>query len=151
MEAEFLKTDLTKRAFDIACVAHAGQLDKGGHPAYLHPVAVASRFQDEDLVAAALLHDVLEDSDYTPKDLLSLGIPKGVVFNVLTLTRMPGEQYFDYIRRVSQNEQAKQIKLADLEHNSDLSRLQIVTPRDKERTLRYRKAMDILRGRASSE
>lgn len=147
---DFIQTDLTKRAYDIACIAHADQVDKGGTPAINHPAAVASRFENEELAAIALLHDVLEDSDLTAKDLLSLGVPKRVVFTVVVLTRMPEETYFNYIRRVSQDEEAKQVKLADLEHNCDLSRMQIITDRDRERTVRYKKAISILKGEPSS-
>ena len=140
----FIATDLTKKAYLIACEAHFGQFDKGGSFFILHPMHIACQFNEEMLVAAAFLHDVIEDSELTENDLLSRGVPQDVVDIVSELTRKEGEKYFDYIERVSLNPNAAKIKLADLRHNSDLSRLPHVSDRDRGRQKRYFKAIEIL-------
>lgn len=137
-------TELTKRAFLIACDAHFGQTDKSGSPYILHPIHLACQFEDEVLVAAALLHDVLEDSSWTQAKLYGHNIHPDVVNIVVSLTRRSGEKYFDYIERVSKDAAAVKIKIADLKHNSDLTRLSYVTEQDLGRQKKYLKAIDIL-------
>ena len=140
-----LHTDLTKKAYLIACEAHWGQLDRSGKPYIMHPIYLAEQFDDEVLVAAALLHDVVEDSEYwTAAKLYGHDIPPEVVDIVMALTRKADEKYFDYIERVSHNPDAVKIKLADLRHNSDLSRLDVITERDLKRNEKYQKAIGIL-------
>lgn len=142
----FLMTDLTKQAYLIACDAHFGQYDRCGRLYILHPMSVAEHFNDETLVAAALLHDVLEDNaEWTVARLYGRGMPPEVVRLVCILTRQKGESYFDYIRRVSQDEAATQIKLADLKHNTDVRRLDGLS--DSLRA-RYNKAIKILKGQS---
>lgn len=140
----FPTTTLTRAAYLVACDAHFGQTDKAGTPYILHPIHLACQFQDETLAAAALLHDVLEDSNWTVGMLYGHDIRPDVVDLVVTLTRQTGERYFDYIDRVSRNASATKIKIADLKHNSDLSRLTYVTGYDLGRQKRYLKAIDIL-------
>jgi len=113
-----LYTELTKKAMCIACNAHAGQLDKQGFPYIRHPFHLAERAdEDEELIAVALLHDVLEDSSLNAEYLLSEGIPSNIVDVVVCLTRRKEESYFEYIERIKENEIATKIKLLDLEHN----------------------------------
>lgn len=140
----FLTTALTKNAYLIACDAHFGQVDKAGDPYILHPIFLAHQFNDEKLVAAALLHDVIEDSNWTETGLLERNIPPEVVNIVSVLTRKDKEKYFDYIERISHNPDAVKIKLADLRHNSDLSRLGMIAGQDLSRKKRYLKAINIL-------
>lgn len=144
----FPKTELTKRAYLIACDAHFAQCDKAGQPYILHPLAVADQFEDERLAAAALLHDVLEDSlDWTAARLLGHGIPPDIVRLVQTLTRTEGETYFSYISRVKANPDATAIKLADLRHNlrrSDVDGLGSLRKR-------YEKAIEILETESDKE
>lgn len=144
MAIHFLKTEVTKTAFAAACIAHCGQIDKAGEPYIRHPLIVASQMPDELTTAAALLHDVIEDTAYTAENLLSIGIPQSVINVVLVLTRRDGESYFEYIDRIKTNEAARCVKLADLRHNSDLSRLPKVTVQDERRREKYLKAIDIL-------
>lgn len=142
-----LDTELTKRAYQIACEAHRGQCDKNGEPYILHPVAVAENFDDEILAAAALLHDVLEDNqDWTATRLYDRCISPEVVELVQTLTRIPGEEYFAYIRRVKQDPAATRIKIADLQHNLDPHRLAQLIPEHPGLSRRYVKALKILTG-----
>lgn len=115
-------TPLTKKAMKIAYDAHHGQEDAGGVPYVLHAVHLAEQMKEETTTCAALLHDVVEDTDITMEQ-LEKEFPPEVTELVALLTHNPREDYFDYIRRIRGNYGAKIIKLADLEHNSDESRL----------------------------
>ncbi|MBR0384471.1 MAG: hypothetical protein IJH61_07275, partial [Eubacteriaceae bacterium] len=114
-------------------------------PYLCHPLRVAQRFKDPTLRTAALLHDVLEDSEMTVKSLLDAGIDFDTVQIVQVLTRKQGESYDKYIRRVASNAKATLIKLADLDHNMDLGRLPEPTKDDYRRLDKYRRAQVILR------
>lgn len=138
-------TELTKKAYLIACHAHCGQVDKGGSPYIVHPCTLAAQMPTEEATAVALLHDVLEDSDTTAEDLIAQGIPGEIVRTVSLLTRRPQSAYMDYIRHLSHDPIAVLVKKADLEHNMDLSRLgHSPTSQDISRLNRYRKALEIL-------
>lgn len=138
-------TDMTRAAAKLMCAAHGGQLDRTGLPYIFHPWHVAEQMTDEVSCAAALLHDVLEDTDTTADDLLEAGISAEVVEAVKLLTHDPAEDYFDYVRRIRSNPAAKAVKLADLAHNSDLTRMPQVTERDLVRNKKYAKALAILK------
>lgn len=122
------------RALEIATKAHQGQKDKAGEEYIKHPMTIAASLGMEDpyAVMVALLHDVLEDSSVT-KSSLMLYFPKKVVDAVVCLTRKPDEEYMDFIARCSQNELARKVKIVDLQHNMDLSRLPVVTETDRQR------------------
>lgn len=142
-------TELTKKAYLIACHAHCGQVDKGGNPYIVHPCTLAAQMPTEELATVALLHDVLEDSDVTADDLAAQGIPVGIVRTVVLLTHYLGETYLDYIRALSHNPIAAIVKKADLEHNMDLTRLgHPPTDQDISRQNRYRKALEILNSKS---
>ena len=137
-------TQMTKKAMIFAYNAHSGQFDKSGIPYIMHPFHVAETMKDEDSTTVALLHDIIEDTKYTKEDLLNEGFPEHIVNAIVSLSRESDESYMDYIRRVKQNNLAKIVKLADLEHNSDLSRTDAVTEEDLKRVKKYNKARDIL-------
>ena len=137
--------DQWEKAYALAKKAHDGQVDKAGQPYLCHPLRVAQRFKDPTLRTAALLHDVLEDSEMTVKSLLDAGIDFDTVQIVQVLTRQQGESYDKYIRRVASNAKATLIKLADLDHNMDLGRLPEPTNDDYRRLDKYRRAQVILR------
>lgn len=141
---DMIYTEITKKAMRIAYEAHAGQFDECGVPYVFHPLHVAEQMTNEKTCCAALLHDVLEDTDTTADQLREAGMPLDVVFAVQLLTRDPAEDYMDYVRRIRPNAIAKAVKLADLEHNSDLSRLARVTGDDLERNRKYAEARTIL-------
>lgn len=117
---------LVEAARLVATAAHAGQVDKGGAPYIEHPAFVADRVRwlggDEVEVAAAWLHDVVEDTRFTLDTLASV-FPESVMGAVDALTRRDGEPYFDYVERARGNEAACLVKISDLEHNLDESRL----------------------------
>lgn len=135
---------LYQQALAIAKDAHKGQVDKAGVAYIHHPLYVASLVEGELAKTIALLHDVVEDSGWTLEDLRKEGLPEEVVQAVGILTKKRNENYEEYILRVKQNPLARQVKLADLQHNSDLSRLANVTDRDRERVAKYQKAIAFL-------
>ena len=131
-------------ALSIATQAHEGQLDKAGVDYIKHPIYVASQVESEEEKAVALLHDVLEDSPITADELLIAGLPVEVVTAVKLLTKKPMQDYQAYLETVKTNPLARVVKLADLKHNSDLSRLPSITAEDRERLKKYKKAIDFL-------
>ncbi|MBQ4257206.1 MAG: bifunctional (p)ppGpp synthetase/guanosine-3',5'-bis(diphosphate) 3'-pyrophosphohydrolase [Oscillospiraceae bacterium] len=137
-------TTLTKKALNFAFRAHDGQYDRSGVPYIFHPYQVAQHAKDEISCAAALLHDVVEDTNTTLDDLIAEGFPPRVAELVDLLTRRENEAYFDYIRRLAKDPDAVKIKLADLAHNSDTSRLDSITEADLNRLEKYKKAKEIL-------
>ena len=137
-------TPLTAKALNTAYTAHMGQTDRSGIPYIFHPYHVAEQMETEETAAIALLHDVCEDTDITPEQLLEMGFPENVVEGVRAMTHKKDEDYFDYIRRIKSNPAAVAVKLADLRHNSDTSRLSTVTEKDIARLKKYRQAERIL-------
>jgi (p)ppGpp synthase/HD superfamily hydrolase len=139
-------SDMTKKAINVMYEAHHGQKDKGGFPYCFHPYQVAQGMEDEISCTCALLHDVVEDTDITMEDLTDMGFPKEVTDVLKLLTHEKGIPYMDYVRNLAENPTARRVKLADLKHNSDLTRLKEVTDRDLERIEKYRKAIAFLEG-----
>ena len=131
-------------ALSIARKAHEGQLDKAGVDYIEHPIYVASQVDTEEEKAVALLHDVIEDSPVSAEGLLQAGLPETVVTAVQVLTKKKEQDYQTYLETVKKNPLARVVKLADLKHNSDLSRLSSITEKDKERLKKYKKAIDFL-------
>ena len=131
-------------ALSIARQAHEGQLDKAGVDYIEHPIYVASQVDTEEEKAVALLHDVIEDSSVTAEELLNAGLPETVVTAIQILSKKKGQDYQTYLENVKSNPLARVIKLADLKHNSDLSRLPSISAKDRERLKKYKKAMDFL-------
>ena len=115
-------TPMTKKALKLCFEAHKNQLDKSGMPYVFHPFHLAEQMTDENTTAVALLHDVIEDTDYTLDDLRKLGFTEDVVFAVGLMTHAEGVPYMEYVAEIKKNPIAKAVKLADLRHNSDLSR-----------------------------
>ena len=139
-------TPLTMRAMEIAYHAHHGQLDTSGVPYIFHPIHLAEQMEDEITCCVALLHDTVEDTDVT-LEALAREFPAAVVEAVALMTHGPDTDYFDYVRRIKTNPVALKVKLADLAHNSDESRLAgTAVPEEKIRRYRqkYSKAKAIL-------
>lgn len=135
---------LLNKALALAMQAHQHQLDKGGHPYLLHPLRVMMQFQDETLQIIAVLHDVIEDSDITPNDLSEQGFTQEMIDAIVALTRQPDETYPEFILRVSLNPLARQVKIADLRDNMDITRLPELTEKDLNRLTRYHHALKAL-------
>lgn len=140
-------TDLTCKAMKLAYDAHHGQTDKSGLPYIFHPFHLAEQMTDEITVCIALLHDVAEDTDITIAE-LEKEFPVDVTEALKLLTHDKNTDYFDYIRKIKESPAASVVKLSDLRHNSDISRLRNEQVRSSEktaeRTEKYRKAIEIL-------
>ncbi len=133
-----------ERAITIAAQAHQGQTDKAHEPYILHPIRVMLRLSTPDERMAAVLHDVLEDTDWSRTDLEREGFSRAVLDAVEALTRRSDETYEDFLHRVSLNPIALRVKLADLEDNLDASRIAQPTDRDVRRMEKYRAARTLL-------
>lgn len=132
---------LIEKAIRIALDAHHGQLDKSGRAYILHPLRVALGMKEDREFLAAVLHDVIEDSDYTPEDLVRHGFPQEVVDAAVCLSHSDeDEDYSAYIARVKANPIAKQVKIADLQDNLNILRLNAFTEDDSERIRKYHRA-----------
>jgi len=137
-------TELTKKALLISFDAHKNQLDKSGMPYVYHPFHLAEQMDDEYSTCVALLHDVVEDTNITLDDLKEKGFPAEVTDAIAMMTHDDAVDYLDYVRAMKDNAIARKVKLADLAHNSDLSRLDEVDDIALERVEKYRQAMLIL-------
>ena len=144
-------TDLTNKALCYAYNAHHGQLDYNGIPFIFHPLHLAEAMDDELSCCAALLHDIVEDTNLTLDDLRE-EFPEEIVEVVALLTHgdsaeSNNEDYFDYIRKIKMHPIAKKVKLADIAHNSDQTRCTGVgLPPEKLEwwKQKYQKALDLL-------
>ena len=138
--------NLVEKAIHFASKAHAGQIDKSGMPLILHPLFVMSRMKCEKTRVIAMLHDILEDTNKTESDLRKEEFPEDIIEAVIILTRLKDEDYLDdYIKRVRANKLAVVVKISDLEHNMDLSRIQNPSAKDFKRLEKYKKAYALLR------
>ncbi len=141
MNIDFKDPQILK-AFQIAATAHSGQFDKAGVPYIMHPIRVMSHFDNDPCKQMiALLHDVIEDTDWTPKDLLDNKIPEPVVDAVVALTYFWDESDSDYYQRIRENLNALAVKLADINDNSDPKRLAELDEKVRDRLVeKYRQA-----------
>lgn len=137
-------TEKTKKAMKVCFDAHKQQIDKSGMPYVFHPFHLAEQMKDETTTVVALLHDVIEDTDYTFNDLIAMGFDGAIIDAIELMTHEEGVPYMDYVEKIKSNPIAREVKLADLRHNSDLSRLDAPTEKDKMRVEKYRKAIVLL-------
>lgn len=144
-------TPLTKKALRLCFDAHREQVDKTGLPYVFHPFHLAEQMKNEYSTVCALLHDVVEDTDYTLEDLRAMGFPHEVVDALALLTHDPAVPYMDYVKVIADNPIARKVKMADLRHNSDLSRLDEVDECALARNEKYRRALAYLRRHAPKE
>lgn len=142
-----LSNSITK-ALSLAYKAHKNQFDKGGYPYVLHPITVAMMLArngySEQTIITGLLHDVIEDTDYTIDDIKALDFPDEVTEALSLLTHDKSIDYMEYICSVSRNPIAKAVKIADILHNSDKTRLKTITEKDELRLKKYEQAIRIL-------
>jgi len=137
---------LLEKAIAIAVEAHRGQRDRSGVPYILHPIRVMCRVESVAEKTVAILHDVVEDTDWTLKDLEEEGFPRPLLEALDSVTKRTGEAYEDFVRRSASNPLGRKVKLADLEDNMDLRRQREVTDEDKIRLQKYVKAWNFLSG-----
>lgn len=139
-------TELTKKAIKIAFSAHKDQVDKAGLPYVFHPFHLAVQMNDEVSACVALLHDVVEDTEITFEELKSSGIPDDIISILRLLTHDDDIPYMEYVQKIkdSGNRIAKAVKLADLRHNSDLTRFNEVDAKTLDRLEKYKAAIKLL-------
>lgn len=138
--------ELKQKADAIAAEKHAGQKDIAGADYIGHPRRVADRCSSVKTKIVALLHDTIEDTDVTPEYLLEQGFSQEIVDAVLSVTKRKNEDYFDFCRRAGENKIGREVKLADLHDNMDVSRLRYPLRKvDVDRLNKYMKAYDMLR------
>ena len=140
-------TNLTKKALKISFNAHKNQVDKTGVPYIFHPFHLAEQMDDEASVCVALLHDVIEDTDYTFDDLEKEGFTKKIIDAIKLITHDSNVPYLDYVNMIKENSIARKVKLADLKHNSDLSRLDLSVDKIPPKLDLYLEAIKILEGK----
>lgn len=136
---------MTKKALCIAYKAHEGQVDKTGIPYIFHPFHLAESMTDENSTIVALLHDVIEDTDWTIDDLEKEGFNEDILTALKLMTHNPAQPYMDYISRLSTCPVARQVKLADLYHNSDQTRVENPDEKMLKRWEKYDRAIQLLK------
>ena len=142
-----MSNKLLKRAIEIATEAHGGQTDKAGAPYIEHPLRVMDACTTTDEKILAVLHDVVEDSDWTFDALAAEGFPPHILAALRCITKTsPTEPYDKFIARVKKNELATAVKLHDLKDNMDITRLPYLSDKDIKRLKRYLKAYKKLTG-----
>lgn len=137
-------TPLTKKAMALAYAAHHGQTDKTGLPYIYHPIHLAEQMLSEAEVCVALLHDSVEDTDISLEYLAAEGFPAEVLEAIALMTHDEAVPYMDYVAVLAGNPIARAVKMADLRHNSDLTRLDCVDEAAEKRAEKYAKALEFL-------
>lgn len=136
-------TENTKKAIKLMFEKHKDQVDKSGMPYVFHPWHVAEQMTDENSTLVALMHDLVEDTDLTIEDVAKLGFDDEVVEALSLMTHEKGVDYFEYVEKLAHNNLARRVKLADLAHNMDLSRLDEETRNQPKRIEKYQKYIKV--------
>ncbi|MBE7091909.1 MAG: HD domain-containing protein [Clostridiales bacterium] len=137
-------TENTKKALSFCFKAHKRQKDKSGMPYVFHPFLLAEHMEDETTTIVALLHDVVEDTRYTLNHIKKLGFSDDVLDALSLLNHQKGVDYMDYVKKIKENPIATKVKLADLKHNSDITRLNTVDEKALKRREKYLQAIEFL-------
>ena len=137
-------TFMTKKALKICFNAHINQVDKAGLPYVFHPFHLAEQMNDEDSVCVALLHDVVEDTDINFDALKNEGFNDNIINALKLLTHSDDTPYMDYVNKIKTNSLARKVKLADLKHNCDLTRLDLSIGELPPKLELYKQAIKIL-------
>ncbi|GAB4265087.1 MAG: HD domain-containing protein [Candidatus Promineifilaceae bacterium] len=135
---------LVDKAIAIAVQGHAGQTDKAGRPYILHPLHLMMQMNSNEEMITAVLHDVVEDTNITLDDLAKEGFPPEVLEALSLLTHDDGTPYDDYVARLKHHPLARRVKIADLEHNMDVRRLNTMGEKDLQRLQKYQHAWRFL-------
>ena len=134
-----------ERAIEIAVSAHKGAVDKGGQPYILHPLTVMISLDTTEEKIVGVLHDVVEDTDWTFEGLKEEGFSEEIIEALRSVTKSDSDSsYIEFIERARANTIGRNVKIADLKHNMDISRLPSITNQEFERLERYRKSLEIL-------
>ena len=134
-----------ERAIQIAVEAHAGVKDKGGKAYILHPISVMMRCETDEEKTVAILHDVVEDTDWTFEALQEEGFSEKIIEALKTVTKhTEDEDYDEFIQRSLKNNIGRKVKIADLRENLDVTRIGELTDRDIKRINKYKRALSVL-------
>lgn len=139
-----INSKLTRKAMIIAYNAHMNQFDKAGVPYIYHPMHLAEQMDTELECIVALLHDVIEDTSIT-SELLEKEFSSEVIEILRLLTHDKGTDYMKYIEKLKKNPVARKVKIVDIIHNADETRLDKITINDIERRNKYKKALEFLK------
>ena len=139
-----LYTETTKKALKLMCEKHKDQKDRSRLPYILHPFHVAEQMDDEESTVVALLHDIVEDTDTTFEELKEAGFSDRVISALKLMTHKEGVDYYDYVKEIGRDPLARKVKIADLEHNMQLERLDEVREKDLKRLEKYRVCYEYL-------
>lgn len=134
-----------QKALDLATKLHKGQVDKGGNPYIQHPIAVANLVKTEEEKCVAILHDTIEDCGIDAAFLKTEGFPESIINAVVLLSKVEGQTLDEYLIAIKSNELATSVKLADLTHNSNISRIPNPTERDFKRLDKYKRCIEFLK------
>lgn len=137
-----------ERAIAIAAEAHEGQTDKAGAPYIFHPLRVMLNLCTTEERIVGVLHDVVEDSEWTFDALANEGFPTPIIEALKSVSKQDGERYDEFVTRASYNAIGAKVKLADIRDNCDLSRIAKPTLKDYERLEKYKHAIQILTGKS---
>ena len=135
---------LLELAIKVATEAHAGQVDKGGKPYINHPQAVAASLTNTEYKIVAYLHDVCEDTSITFDDLKDMGFTYRIVNSIRLLTKTDELTYEEYLRRLRMDSCARAVKMADLKHNMDITRIPNPSEKDYARIEKYKRSLAFL-------
>jgi len=133
-----------ERAIEIAVAAHKGQVDKAGSPYILHPLRIMFSLKSEEEKIVGILHDVVEDSDWSFEDLKKEGFSENVIGGLKSVTKFEGEDYDAFIKRAYSDPIGRNVKIADVTDNLDIKRIDEISERDFERLKKYRRALKFL-------
>lgn len=142
-----MNSNLLEKAILIAAEAHKGQTDKAGQPYILHLTRVMLKGETDEEKICGILHDILEDTNYTKDQLINEGFSENVINAIEAVTKVDGENYQAFIDRIAQDKLAIKVKLNDLEDNMDVKRLKTLTEKDAERITKYIRSYDYLKNK----
>lgn len=132
---------LLEKAIIIAVVCHKGQTDIAGQPYIFHPLRVMLKMKTEKEKIVAVLHDTIEDTHLTLNELRERGFDEEIIEGLNSVTKQECESYIDFVKRAKQNVIGRNVKIADIEDNSDLSRIPNPTDKDYKRQEKYKNAI----------
>lgn len=145
---KFSKRRMLSKAILLASECHYNQYDKGGKPYILHPLRLMNKVDQSDfeLMSIAVLHDVVEDcEDMSIEDLRNDGMSERILTALDLLAHKEEDSYQEYIEKISRNIDAIEVKMADLEDNSDITRLKGLGEKDIKRLEKYHKSYTFLK------
>ena len=136
---------MIEKALQIAIKAHKGQTDVGGKPYILHVLRVMNSVDKDEEKITAILHDVVEDTDWTFNKLKKEGFSNKIIEAIDSVTKRKGEDYFTFVNRSKNNVIGRVVKIADIKDNMDIGRIDNPKKKDFERIERYKKALKMLK------